>query len=545
MEHTTIFSGIICVIAIITLLFVPYQKIGFERQGQSRYVDIFLEEGTLPSYKKIVRRGFNKDLAAIFSNSTKHTVMPLIFHESMVQKWKALDWNLLTLAPNWPIAEVEIVSLSIEQLTSSRSKTRTLVAENEREVGGMIHSSEKSSSRASMQLIDFLSRCEHNNESLIYVTDYEVLEKSLKLENDTSWSSLRFVVPEAARAGVNETDMASPLLWIFHRNTALQTRFSAYHIFRAQLKGTSHVMLFPPSISKELRLFPSIHVSHSQSQLIIEEADDRSEFEFHLSSSSVTGNASALNDVVLHAILQPGDLLYIPPFYYTRHRSMGSASLGLDILSASVPQLHLLEAFYTPLPYSKDDFEPGEKVGLYGKTLMDAVRNMRIIAAQAYLLHFISRLRKLKGRKKIPLILSPKTFASDLFTTRYSSIYPENSLFIQRSEFKCLSNKEDISLLNAISTKVLGDPGGPKEKRIKDTAAYAAACVSEKVVPDSVKLEWVADYVEHIGRWAMGDPEETVFFIRECLNFDSILRVNDDLKDEEVLGPSTIRIQPS
>merc|ERR1711991_236491 len=100
---------------------------------------------------------------------------------------------------------------------------------------------------------------------------------------------------------------------------------------RAQLKGRSHVALFPPDYSSTLLPYPSIHVSHSQSQLIFND----------LEASSETR--------ALHVVLNPGDLLYIPPFWYSRHRSLNTMSVGIDVMSASIAQLHLLEAYYMPL----------------------------------------------------------------------------------------------------------------------------------------------------------------------------------------------------
>ena len=54
----------------------------------------------------------------------------------------------------------------------------------------------------------------------------------------------------------------------------------------------------------------------------------------------------------------------------------------------------------------------------------------------------------------------------------------------------------------------------------------------------AIKLTWIMDYIEQIARWAMGDPEETVMFIRECLNFDELLPA----PVEETPGPPVLKI---
>lgn len=57
----------------------------------------------------------------------------------------------------------------------------------------------------------------------------------------------------------------------------------------------------------------------------------------------------------------------------------------------------------------------------------------RIIGAQVYLMHFLSRVDGLK---------SPKKFAENHVKSRYSAIYPKNGLFMRKnSNFKCFSDQ--------------------------------------------------------------------------------------------------------
>ena len=198
-----------------------------------------------------------------------------------------------------------------------------------------------------------------------------------------------------------------------------------------------------------------------------------------------------------------------------------------------MPQLHLLEAFYMPLPYSSEDFNA---TSLSSKEK----KEVRVVAAQVYLLHFISRLRKTVGNKikSEPLIKQPDEFMKRLYLTRFSGIYPEYSLFIQRSTFACFSTENDIEKYKKIVKKITA---GDKEKAVKDAAGYAAACVNEDSIETAVKIEWVQDYIEQIARWAMGSPDDAVFFIRECLNFDTLLSTTES--PVEVQGPSSIKIE--
>jgi hypothetical protein len=80
-------------------------------------------------------------------------------------------------------------------------------------------------------------------------------------------------------------------------------------------------------------------------------------------------------------------------------------------------QLHFKEAEFTSVPLGKMAENPDD----------------RIIGAQVYLMHFLSRVDGLK---------SPKKFAENHVKSRYSAIYPKNGLFMRKnSNFKCFSDQ--------------------------------------------------------------------------------------------------------
>ena len=56
--------------------------------------------------------------------------------------------------------------------------------------------------------------------------------------------------------------------------------------------------------------------------------------------------------------LYPGDVLYIPPFHHVHTESIGdSLAMGIDVLSASLEQLVLLEASSLEMgPFMNDTF---------------------------------------------------------------------------------------------------------------------------------------------------------------------------------------------
>ena len=70
-------------------------------------------------------------------------------------------------------------------------------------------------------------------------------------------------------------------------------------------------------------------------------------------------------------------------------------------------------------------------------------------------------------------------------------------------------------------------------KYIESTAQYAADLIQN----NDFKWLFIGDYVEHVGRWAMGSPDETVLFIRECFQFDHKI---DVIKEEP--GPNMLKL---
>ena len=65
-----------------------------------------------------------------------------------------------------------------------------------------------------------------------------------------------------------------------------------------------------------------------------------------------------------------------------------------------------------------------------------------------------------------------------------------------------------------------------KELLIK-IAAFIADAVNDPAIPRGVKTLWLENYIEVIAKWAMGNADDAVLFIRTCLNFDYKLEVSE------------------
>jgi hypothetical protein len=87
------------------------------------------------------------------------------------------------------------------------------------------------------------------------------------LENDTNWNDL-IITETILKESKLKITQPAPQIWMLYPGTALQTRYSEYHTIRIQIHGKTRYSLFSPDQIKNLYLYPSIHISSSQSQVI-------------------------------------------------------------------------------------------------------------------------------------------------------------------------------------------------------------------------------------------------------------------------------------
>ncbi len=127
--------------------------------------------------------------------------------------------------------------------------------------------------------------------------------------------------------------------------------------------------------------------------------------------------------VVQKVVLAPGEVLYIPPYWFVHSEAL-TLSVSLDVLSVSQEQLLLLPAEHMGLPFKEADV---------------ATKEQRIVSAQVFLVHVLSRIKGFKSVRK---------YAESLYVNRYAALYPESGLFIQRSNFQCL--RDNTKLYNHI-----------------------------------------------------------------------------------------------
>ena len=142
----------------------------------------------------------------------------------------------------------------------------------------------------------------------------------------------------------------------------------------------------------------------------------------------------------------------------------------------------------------------------------------RLVAAQVYLVHILSRIGSLR---EAGLLRSPRDFVKELYYSRYVHLYPVSSLFMRpyagivadaklvgKSD-QCSSTTERVFTCYTCEDQDRSQELNKAVERLNsrlltNRAAFIAACVEDASVPMAVKLVWLENYAERIASWAMG-----------------------------------------
>ena len=151
-----------------------------------------------------------------------------------------------------------------------------------------------------------------------------------------------FVVDPAAARSAAATP-AYPSIWIGGAGSTTQCHYDVSHNMFAQLDGTKRFRLWPPDRHGELRVFPDAHPRARKAQRYIPDA---------LSGPAPTpaagggggdgggDNGSALlRPAVVDVELGPGDVLFVPAFWFHHVEAVSELSVSVNVFSESRAKL--------------------------------------------------------------------------------------------------------------------------------------------------------------------------------------------------------------
>jgi ribosomal protein L16 Arg81 hydroxylase len=348
-----------------------------------------------------------------------------------------------------------------------------------------------------------------------------------------------------------------PMLWLSHPGVVAHTHYDTQHNFFAQLQGHKRFIIFDPD--SEIYEFPNIHRSYRQSLVHFEVSFNHSQHLPFLSQTTALKTSGVDHHRILteelfprmknlqayDVIVQPGDLLYIPPYY--RHRVESTTlALSLSVLSPSRIEALLAEAYWEKVPF-----------GVFSGTLVQRVaianfylRNI-LFALLGYMYHHRESFSEsfsgylvscqsnggLEQRNETEVSADSviecmiKAFSIEHFLARFRPLYSQEEIYILRTSLieKLFASdaandqqSKDDGLCRAANDIVLhSDEWNEKltddvVRNVEQTAMKVAQLAVKATFNFGIITTFLRDYIEQIARWAVG-PTDTVIFISDCL----------------------------
>ena len=240
------------------------------------------------------------------------------------------------------------------------------------------------------------------------------------------------IVPEVSAS------MSRGIVWMGNQGVTAQLHYDRSFNMFVQVVGQKSFYLFPPTTS--FSLFPSFSGSRRQCRYQFPLLDSATCDGDHPRSTAGSSTDDGPAPTATLATLQPGDLLYVPPFYYHTVVSLSPQTISYSVLSPS-----LEEYYYSSALYAKVNFvalgHPGS-------------RRLRLGAVL-----YINRILK-------TLALPFDIFMASLYETRHAVSAGEAG----KAEEEVVENKSQCQCKNKIERfkieKLLGK--GPLKEAVKN-----------------------------------------------------------------------------
>lgn len=277
-------------------------------------------------------------------------------------------------------------------------------------------------------------------------------------------------------------------VWMGQPHVIAHCHYDGYHNFYAQLYGTKKFTLFRPTNWPGLYPYPFLHPSHAQAQVNLSRRSD-SERDFPL-----------VNKVeAVEVVLEPGDLLYMPPLWFHEVESL-NVSISVNVWTDS-KQTELVEKIFSiPLPLSDGRLKwRSEKArtiatSLFIHRILENICNYHV-CADVHTDKFVAE--SVDSSKEMEKSFSDKViyFVHRLWSARY------RTLMERRQLPGALGNGEERMLCEGGLTEV--DKEFIKEaERVLEGARFGAYVteIAELVraLPEDTWELWVGNFIEYI-----------------------------------------------
>ena len=258
--------------------------------------------------------------------------------------------------------------------------------------------------------------------------------------------------------------------WFGKENVTAYTHYDTSHNLHALIYGKKKFLLFPPSSYSELGLHPCLHQFYRQVHADVLNKD-------------VVGS---LQTGPLEVILNPGEVLYIPPYWFHCVVTM-ETSISLNVWSNSESFLAMEDIFDIPIPFEEE----------WGTT--------KLLQALQYYIDQILR---------AVAVPEPSRFVRMKIFRRYEPLLAY--LHHDKEDLKKLVFNIQKQCLKTPIEEVLNNNS---MQRINDRSKEVAVLFTN-IQPDSVRDINIGNFIEHLS-WRIldsGDHDIVLLplFLKEC-----------------------------
>jgi hypothetical protein len=148
-------------------------------------------------------------------------------------------------------------------------------------------------------------------------------------------------------------------VWFGPAGVTTHTHYDISHNFYAQLNGKKRFILLAPDQAKNLYLYPALHPGAQQSQVRFENPDYQTFPRFKQAKA-------------LEAVLQPGDLLYLPPLWF-HHVTALTNSMSVSVWTRYQENQDMYATISGALPFRRT--WPKEKIYTAGRVVLRMLLN--------------------------------------------------------------------------------------------------------------------------------------------------------------------------
>lgn len=180
----------------------------------------------------------------------------------------------------------------------------------------------------SMPMVDFLKHSDnHSSQFLYYSGKLSAMPDSIRRDA----APLDFLRLEPV--------MSEAMIWMAHEGVTANTHYDRSHNLFVHLVGEKTWYLYPPTSWFHFYLYPSLHQHYHQSQVVFDQPD--------LSAFPHFPRAKPFQ-----ITLQPGDILYVPPFWIHRVQAHTFCA-SISVVTPSEEEAIYNNAFWMPVRLSR------------------------------------------------------------------------------------------------------------------------------------------------------------------------------------------------